>query len=438
MATVDQLTASLTCPRCGEAQWTGTDAAVRCARCGADYPIADGVLDLTSAYEDAVLAREREAAYETEQNPALGGINDRFADLSAVDGPLRSAIVALPYGDGSRYYREPGYFANVHGSVAAFDFLLKYLDARPGQRLLDLGADVTWSTAQMARRGLRCTAVDINHHLSAARLFFEHYGIAYGLIRADMTRVSLRDEAFDVVLAINALHHGSDLGQLAANIARMLRPGGRLGFIEPYCASDEDRRQFGAAQIEAGINEHTYRLDEWHQAFTRAGLAVTAHRVCDSFAAVYEKSRGSGPVAADSEPGLFSAFYRGELAVEPPAAGRVSPDTREALIRIRNDGDGAWGEQSLYPVRASYHLYRLDSGSPDLLAFDNPRTPLPHVIDPGGHATVAIPIRLPDEPGQYVAEVDLVHEGVRWFSECGMKPLQLRFTVTRSRLPGAG
>jgi SAM-dependent methyltransferase len=425
MATLDLLTAVLDCPHCGEAHWAAVATGVRCGRCCSEYPIVEGVLDLTGAYDDVVLRREREAARETERDPGLGGINDQFQDLSTVDGPLKAAILALPYGDGSRYYREPGYFSNVRGSVAAFDFLLAHLDPRPGQRLLDLGADLTWSTAHMARLGLQCTAVDINHHLSAGRLFAEHYGVDYGLIRADMSRASFREAAFDVVLAINALHHASDLQEVAANIGSILRPGGRLAFIEPYCANDEDRRRFGAAQIEAGINEHTYLLQEWHQAFTCAGLAVKVHRISDSFAAVYERAYGG---VAGPDPDLFSGFYEGTLS-GATASSRASGGTLEAAVHIRNAGNGVWCEQSVFPVRASYHLYRVDAGARILMSADHARTALPSGIEPGGQLTVALEIPKPGQPGQYVAEVDLVHEGVRWFSERGLRPLALRFTV---------
>jgi SAM-dependent methyltransferase len=427
MATLDHFTAALACPHCGEAQWAAVAAGVRCGRCRSEYPIVEGVLDLTSAYDDAVLRREREAACETERVPRLGGINDQFEDLAAVDGSLKSAILALPHGDGSKYYREPGYFSNVRSSVAAFEFLLAHLDARAGQRLLDLGADLTWSTAHMARRGLQCIAIDINHHLSAGRLFAGHYGVDYGLIRADMSRASFFDAAFDVVLAINALHHASDLQEVAANIARILRPGGRLAFIEPYCANDEDRRRFGAAQIEAGINEHTYLLQEWHQAFTRAGLAVKVHRICDSFAAVYERAHKG------SDRDLFSGFYEGSLS-SATTPSRASGGTLDAAVHIRNAGNGVWCEQSVFPVRVSYHLYRVDAGARTLMAFDSARTVLPSSgIAPGEQLTVALQIPTPGQAGQYVAEVDLVHEGVRWFSERGLRPLSLAFTVDADR-----
>ena len=99
------------------------------------------------------------------------------------------------------------------------------------------------------------------------------------------------------------------------------------------------------------------------------------------------------------------------------------------MIQIRNAGNGVWCEQSVFPVRASYHLYRVDAGARVPVSFDNARTVLPSEIEPGGQLTVTLPISKPAQPGEYVAEVDLVHEGVRWFSERGLRPLLLTFSV---------
>ena len=137
----------------------------------------------------------------------------------------------------------------------AFDFLVRHLDPRPGERLLDLGADLTWSTSHMARRGLDCTALDINHHLSVGRLFGRHYEAPYHLVRADMSRASFRACTFDIVLGIASLHHAAHLDEAVGNIARMLRPRGRqTGVHRGICADLEAKAAFGGAQIEAGIS----------------------------------------------------------------------------------------------------------------------------------------------------------------------------------------
>jgi SAM-dependent methyltransferase len=386
-------------------------------------PCADGVLDMGDRDEERSVALERQAVRETERQPALGGIGEGFDVLSQASGDLRTAILALPYGTGSALYEEPGYFRNVRTAAVAFDFLVYHLDPRPGERLLDVGADLTWATSRLARRGLECVAVDINHHLSVGRLFAQHYGAEYDLVRADMSRVSFKPATFDIVIAIAAIHHAARLETAIANLARVLRPGGRLGFVEPYCANEEAKAAFGRSQIEAGISEQTYLLGEWHAACVRSGLRVRTLRVADSFAAVYEKRAGG-------EAALFGRFYRGRLNLQagPPAvveAGSVFPID----IVLRNDSNGVWCSDSQFPVYASYHLSRRDASGDVVVAFDNPRTRLARELAPGEVMSLRMEVNAPAEPGSYVAEIDLVHENVSWFAAGGFSPGVLAFQV---------
>ena len=364
---------------------------------------------------------EREGVRRTEHNAALGGINDEFEDLSRAQGALKEAILSLPYGDNSRYYSELGYFANVRAAVPAFEFLVGNLNLHAGERLLDLGADLTWSTYQMARRGLNCTAVDINHHLSVGRLFEAHSGISYHRVRADMRDVPFLSNTFDVVLAMNALHHAARIEPVAVNIARMLKRGGRLAFVEPYCATKEAKSAFGRAQIEAGISEQTYLLEEWHQAFVDVGLRLRTLRVSDSFSAVYEKAGGA-------DRGLFARFYDGRLVVLDAPSEVLPASVFLITIAVENRGNAVWTSLSQFPVHASYHLRRGARG--DVLhSFDNVRTPLPSAIAPGQHETLAVNVTAPSEPGEYVAELDLVHESVAWFASKGLGRHRVRFRV---------
>jgi SAM-dependent methyltransferase len=436
MTRLDDLASLLRCPRCRATAWTvtgaGSTATMACASCGAVYRSEDGVLDLGEGDEDARVGLERRGVRLTERNPTLGGINAEFDDLGRAEGALKEAILALPYGNDSRYYREPGYFSNVRASVAAFEFLQRDLGARAGERLLDLGADLTWSTCHFARRGLRCTALDINHHLSVGGLFSAHYGVEYNLVRADMGRIAFRDDTFDIVLAVNALHHSGDIGDVAANIARMLRRGGRLGFIEPYCASEAAKAEFGRAQIDAGISERTYLLQEWHAAFAQAGLEVRALRVCDSFGAVYRKPKEDDVHAREraGDGGLFAGFYRARLSVAGDPTLRVTPGRAlDVPLAIENRGNAVWCSASQFPVYATYHLHRVDDRGTSLVAFENPRTPLPTEIAPGQDATVVLQIASPGQPGDYMAEIDLVHEYVSWFAPHGVQPASVRFRV---------
>ncbi len=428
-------------PRLGAAT---REEGLTCRACGAHLPCDRGVLVIREGREQPDIARERAAALATERDPALGGIDDSFDDLANAEGPLKEALLALPFGDGSRYYEEPGYFLNVRTSVEAFSFVLRHLQSAPGERLLDLGADLTWFTALLAGRGLECTAVDINHHLTTARLFERRYNVSYDLVEADMTAVPFRDSTFDLIIGINALHHSNDLQALAANIARMLAPGGRLGLVEPYCQAESDKDTFGRAQIAAGISEHVYTLDEWHRAFATAGLVAQTHRVADSFAAVYAKpphgaapTSGSRPCSDD----LFDGFYGASLtvALEPPS--QLQPDeVVEVKVRVENRGRHTWCANTRYMVALSYHLYRPGPGGEsaetpggkeawELLSWDNPRTPLPTEMAPGAVTTITMPIKAPQARGNYLAEIDLVQEYVSWFATNGSEPLRIRFAV---------
>jgi SAM-dependent methyltransferase len=447
---LERVASRLQCPRClaaslpgrpRAAAWQvmddGRRRALVCRACRATYPCEDGVLVLIDGCQDPEIAREREAARQTERDPALGGMAASFDDLSRAEGALAEAMLALPYGDGSRYYDEPGYFANVRSSAAGFTFVLQNIGARPGERLLDLGADLTWSTSHFARRGLECTGVDINHHLPIARLFERGYGISYDLVQADMTDVPFTDAAFDVVVAFNALHHGNRLGALAGHIARILAPGGRLGFVEPYCQAEADKEAFGRAQIGAGISEHVYLLEEWHRAFAQAGLVVRTHRVADSFAAIYEKP--SGPVAPPPESrasrdDLFAGFYDGRLTVllDPPPMVRPG-ETFDVVVRVENLGRHTWCTNSYFLVRASYHLHRAGATAElgDLVAWDNVRTPLPTAISPRDAVTMALKVTAPATAGDYVAEIDLLQEYISWFAPHGVESPRVRFRVVR-------
>jgi SAM-dependent methyltransferase len=400
-----------------------TDGALECQSCHTAYLWREGVLDLGALDEAPEVADEREGVRRTERNAALGGINDEFDDLSHAHGALKEAILALPYGDGSRYYAEPGYFANVRSTVPAFDFLAAQLDLRAGERLLDLGADLTWSTYQMARRGLDCCAVDINHHLAVGRLFEAHSGVCYHRVRANMRDVPFRNGTFDVVLAMNALHHAARIEPVAANIARMLKRGGRLAFSEPYCATEEAKAAFGRAQIEAGISEQTYLPQEWHRAFVDAGFRLRTLRVSESFGAVYEKTAGG-------DPDPFARFYDGRLAVLAAPSEVAAGSAFRMTIALENRGNAVWTSVSQFPVHASYHLSRRGVGSDVLQSFDNVRTALPAEIGPGQHATLAVDITAPGEPGEYVAEIDLVHESLSWFASKGMESPRVRFRVS--------
>jgi SAM-dependent methyltransferase len=59
------------------------------------------------------------------------------------------------------------------------------------------------------------------------------------------------------------------------------------------------------------------------------------------------------------------------------------------------------------------------------------RSPLPRPLEPGESCHVGVRIQAPATAGDYLIEIDIVEEGVAWFSDVGVPPLRVRVGVRR-------
>ncbi|MCA1583624.1 MAG: methyltransferase domain-containing protein [Acidobacteria bacterium] len=413
----------LRCPACNDSELNLNGdadglASLRCVTCGGSSAFRDGVLYVESPTEVREVGEERVAVALTESEPKLGGWTERYTSLRDLEPGLASAYLSLPYGDGSRRFAEPGYFANVNRFTEEFDFIAGQLP-RHGL-LLDIGADATWSTARLAARGLTCVALDITDHLKIGELYHTVYP-PYARINVDMHAPVFQDGVFDVVTAFNALHHSKHLNLLASRIASMLKPGGMLGFVEPYVQSAEQRLQFGVDQSNAGINENIHTIEEWNDALSRAGLRLVTFALSDSLSAIYRKEpddRAPSDVLRLDSDGCFVHFYRAVLDVMPAGCRTTVREPVRVQVAVHNASAAAWASRGPWPVTLGYHVSRVSDGARESIAFDNPRTGIDRFLVPG--ETRVFDVRVPlAEPGVYEVEFDLVHETRSWFHDRG-------------------
>src|SRR6516165_380552 len=114
--------------------------------------------------------------------------------------------------------------------------LLDAIDPRPGQRILDVATGTGMVAASLARRGAEVTGLDQSEHmLSAARQrLAEHPDLAnkITLVQGEAEQLPFADEEFDALTFTYLLRYVDDRLATMRELARVLRPGGRIGMVE--------------------------------------------------------------------------------------------------------------------------------------------------------------------------------------------------------------
>lgn len=115
-----------------------------------------------------------------------------------------------------RYVRDAGFVPELGRAV------LGWLDAKPGERILDLGCGDGRLTLEIAETGAEVVGIDASaSQVAAARAL----GLDARLL--DATALAF-DAEFDAVFSNAALHWMTDRAAVLGGVARALKPGGRL------------------------------------------------------------------------------------------------------------------------------------------------------------------------------------------------------------------
>lgn len=103
-----------------------------------------------------------------------------------------------------------------------------------GRRTLDLGCGHGMAAVVLARRGAHVTACDLSPgYLREARERAAANDVALDLVSCAGEALPFADGAFDRIWGHAILHH-LDLGQAVPELRRVLAPGGRAVFCEPW------------------------------------------------------------------------------------------------------------------------------------------------------------------------------------------------------------
>lgn len=137
---------------------------------------------------------------------------------------------------------------------------------QPGKLAADLGAGTGFITEGLLQRGLRVIAVDQSEAMlvEMRRKFGERPEVGYRLGEAES--LPIEDEEVDYSFANMYLHHVEDPGLAIREMARILKPGGRL------VVTDMDEHHFDFLREEHHDRWMGFRREDIQRWLEEAGL----------------------------------------------------------------------------------------------------------------------------------------------------------------------
>jgi SAM-dependent methyltransferase len=197
---------------------------------------------------------------------ADGAADERLAAL--VEFPERS--VQQGYADWSQTYDVPGNpLIHLEESV-----LHPLLDARPPGRALDAACGTGRVSAYLAAAGHDVVGIDATAQmLEVARAKVPGVEFAHGRLEA----LPVADGSFDLAVCCLALEHCADIGPPIAELARAVRPGGRVVLTGLHPSMIHLGGQAAYVDVEGArgfVRSHPHLHRDYLRAFAASELEV--------------------------------------------------------------------------------------------------------------------------------------------------------------------
>jgi len=130
------------------------------------------------------------------------------------------------------------------GQVLEIPHLLKEVHLPTDARCLDLAAGLGWASVGIARiaPSARIVSIDYDFEVLPRALKYldaQKLRITPKLCRADGKCLPFSDHTFDLVVCLYGLHHFRGYLEALKEIARVLKPNGTFGLIDPVRGDDK-------------------------------------------------------------------------------------------------------------------------------------------------------------------------------------------------------
>ena len=232
---------------------------------------------------------------------AVGQLYDRATEMALSDGTFGENL-HFGYWDGAENLSE--------AAIRLTDVMVDRLRVDPRSHVLDVGCGVGGPALRIARNtGAAVTGVNISaEQVAAATRLAGEAGLAelVDFRHGDAMDLPFPDDSFDAAIAIESIIHVPDRHRVLAEIARTLRPGGRLVLTDFF-----ERSPIPAEQRQA-VNRFlrdfmmtTADADDYPSLLRRSGLRfeevvdISEHTIRQTFTAL------ATPVKRDEQVELF-------------------------------------------------------------------------------------------------------------------------------------
>ncbi|MDY0027517.1 MAG: LCP family protein [Candidatus Humimicrobiaceae bacterium] len=124
-----------------------------------------------------------------------------------------------------------------------------------------------------------------------------------------------------------------------------------------------------------------------------------------------------------------ASIYNAEYTEVDEISGIMTQNTEYKFkIKVKNTGALEWNRNGDNPVYLGYHW--IDFRTKKVVVFDGKRSIISRDgVDVGEEEVFDLTVVSPAEPGEYILQIDLVQEGVTWFSYKGVPPLEKYVSV---------
>lgn len=172
-----------------------------------------------------------------------------------------------PRGGLAQFHRPSGLAGHAAGwlmgrrqsNVARNRWAARLLDVQPADRVIELGCGPGVALAALAARATRGLVVGVDHSevMIAHARRRNRDAVRAGrvrLVRAPVQDLTVGDGPFDAALAVNTVGMWPDATARLRDIARLLRPGGRIALVsQPRCPGATAATSATAANELAGM-----------------------------------------------------------------------------------------------------------------------------------------------------------------------------------------